>query len=64
MLEIGKTNIAIEVLWMPPSNLHFSLIFIHQRLPLYICQHNLQKAMDKEDFKRIAAIHLTCNSKK
>ena len=42
---------------MSLSNLNFSLIFIHQRYPLYICQHNLQKAMDKEDFRSIAGLY-------
>jgi hypothetical protein len=34
---------------MPIANRYFSLIFVHQRYPLYICKLNLQAAMDKED---------------
>jgi hypothetical protein len=34
---------------MSNDNLYFSLIFIHQRHQLYICKHNLQAAIDKED---------------
>jgi hypothetical protein len=39
------------------ANLYFSQIFIHVSHPLYICKHNLQAAMDKEDCVSIAAIH-------
>ena len=37
---------------MAIANLRFPLIFIHASHPLYICKHNLQTAMDKEDCKR------------
>ena len=36
------------------ANLNFSLILIHKRHTLYICKHNLQAAMDKEDCGSIA----------
>jgi hypothetical protein len=41
---------------MSIANLYFSLIFIYVRHPLYICKHNLKSAMDKEDYRSIAAI--------
>ena len=42
---------------MSIANQHFSWIFIHVSHPLYICKHNLQAAMDKEDCGLIAEIH-------
>jgi len=39
---------------MAIANLRFPLIFIHASHPLYICKHNLQTAMDKEDCGLIA----------
>jgi hypothetical protein len=41
---------------MSNANLYFSLIFIHQRHPLYICKHYLQVAMDKEACRSIVVI--------
>jgi len=34
---------------MSNANLHFPQIFIHVSHPLYICMHNIQAAMDKEN---------------
>ena len=39
------------------ANLYFSLIFIHMSQPLYICEQNLQAAIDKEDCGSIAVIY-------
>jgi len=39
---------------MSIANLHFFWIYIHVSHPLYICKHNLQAAMEKEDFGLIA----------
>jgi hypothetical protein len=39
---------------MSNANLYFSLIFIHLSQPLYICKHNLQAVMAKEDCGSIA----------
>ena len=42
---------------MSIANQHFSWIFIRVSHPLYICKHNLQAAMDKEDCGLIAEIN-------
>ena len=41
---------------MSIANLHFSRLFILVSHPLYICKHNLQAAIDKEDCGLIAEI--------
>jgi len=41
---------------MSIGNLLFHRVFIHLSHPLYICKHNLQAAMDKEDCELIAVI--------
>jgi hypothetical protein len=46
---------------MSIANLHFSRILIHLSHPLYICKHNLQAAMDKEDCGLIAVTTIKKN---
>ena len=41
---------------MSIASLDFSLIFIHVRHRFYICKHNLQAAMDKENYGLIAVM--------
>jgi hypothetical protein len=49
--------VKFGVLWIPIANLYFSMIFIHVSQPLYICKHNLQAAIDKEDCGSIAVTY-------